>query len=227
MVRRWSYINNLNALHKRHTFNIKFASLDVVLNTLMYLRRDFPVASQSFRKNWTRRKHMNSTFFLANIMISWAKEYRFYKNYNKMTQYQYFFPNTYLGINLVIQKGTNSDFSKHELNALGSSMTLKVMRFFRNQFIFTRFKSLMFFPNSSWSYSSFPDPFDENNSKQFYAPHTPLYYVPFSTQTLLPIENTSNSTNLFRSTLHLILRLLLAYILELRKLSIKTLLLLK
>ena len=160
-------------------------------------------------------------------MISWAKEYRFYKNYNKMTQYQYFFPNTYLSINLVIQKGLNSDFAKYELNALGSSMTLKVMRFFRNQFMFTRFKSLMFFPNSSWSYSSFPEPFDETNSKQFYAPHTPLYYIPFSTQTLVPIDYTWSSSSVLQCTLLVILRLLIAYVIEVRKLTIKTLFLLK
>ena len=136
MIRRWSYINNLNAVTKRHTFNIKYASLDVILNTLMYLRRDFPVASQSFRKNWTRRKHTNDTFFLANIMISWAKEYRFYKNYNRMIQYQYFFPNTYLSINLVIQKGQNTDFSKYETLATGSAITLKLTKFFQNKFFF-------------------------------------------------------------------------------------------
>ena len=144
-----------------------------------------------------------------------------------MTQYQYFFSNTYLSVNLVIQKGSNSDFSKYELNALGSSMTLKVMRFFRNQFIFTRFKSLMFFPNSSWSYSSFLEPFDENNSKQFYAPHTPLYHIPFSAQTLVPIDYTLNSDIALKTTLLLILRLLIAYVIEVRKLTIKTLFLLR
>ena len=217
MIRRWSYINNINSLTRTNSFSIQAASLDVVLNTLMYLRKDFPLSSQAFRKNWARRKHLNSLPFLANIMINWAKEYRFYKNYNRSLTYQYFFKNTYLSINLIIQKKSNSTHLARDTSALGSSITRRLVKFFQNLFFLTRFHAFPHFKNSSWSYASFIEVFNEKNTLQSNASHTPAYLPSLTNNSLLAI-NVQNDKSFFTKTLFkVIFSLILSKNIELRK----------
>ena len=197
MVRRWSYINNINTILPRHTTKISLAASEVVLNNIMFLRRTFPYLSASSRKNWMRRKHMNRTLFLSNVVINWAREYRFYKNYNRMLHYQFFFKNSYLAVNVVIQKSPYQDWNKYDTAAVGSAMPKRILKFFNNKYNFTRFVSLLWVPAMSWSYTSYLELYDEDKNSHIGAPYTPLYYIPFSEKSLLPLLE----TKIYKSTL--------------------------
>ena len=227
MVRRWSYINNLNSVNSLKTYRARASSLDAILNVIMYLRQDFPVFSNAYRKNWARRKHANQALFLTNVMINWAKEYRFYKNYNRMIQRQFFFKNTYLAVNLVIQKGPHSERTKHEHGVVGSSMTHRTMGFFQRKFAPTRFQSLLKLSASTWSYASYNLPYDINIHRHANAPYTPLFYVPFNTQVTVPLENTTLKTQAVASVMQLFQlteQLIRLKLIEFYSLSIKLLL---
>jgi hypothetical protein len=189
MVRRWSYINHINTTFLRSSkmYAVEASAKDAILNVIMYLRCDFPFASKSFRKNWTRRKYANQRLFLTNVMINWAKEYRFYKNYNRMLHHQFLFKNTYLSINLIINKSYTSERTKYDVAVIGSSITRRIMDFFTKRFFDTRFSNLMYWPNTSWSYASYITPFDEDNNTHLNAPYTPLYYIPFKENVYTPL----------------------------------------
>ena len=178
MVRRWSYINQLNHVSSNTRFKIRFSSSDVIVNFLMYLRRDYPVASQTFRKNWARRKHANQFLFMSNVLVSWAKEYRFFRNYNRMLHHQFLFKNTYLAINVVIQWAPESEHSRHDNAVVGSAITRKSMKYFANMFLSTRFSTFERARETGWSYASYLEPYDTAHASHLNAPFTPLFHVP-------------------------------------------------
>ena len=157
---------------------MRFASSDVIINFLMYLRRDYPVASRNFRKGWARRKHTNQLLFMSNILISWAKEYRFFRNYNRMLHHQFFFKNTYLSVNVVIQRTPHSDRTRHDTSVIGSAITRKSMKYFSNMFLKTRFTPFESFSDIAWTYASYPVQYDTSINAHAVAPFTPLFYVP-------------------------------------------------
>lgn len=223
MIRRWSHINELNTLNtvqNRDIIKVTYSSADTILNTIMYLRRDFPVASQSFRKRWSRRKHFNQFLFLSNIMINWAKEYRFYKNYNRMLQNQFIFSNTYLAINLIPLKNSKLLPNKNEVNAIGSGLTYRIIKFFNRQYFQTRFFAPQTLREANWSYASYLDKYDEENSYQYNAPYVPIYYSPGLSSSSVAVNLETDAAS-FRSALQLMFRLNLVRIVELYKIMVK------
>ena len=177
MVRRWSYVNSINyKLSYRNTFKVRQGALDLFVNTYMYLDEDFSIPTHSFRKNWSRRKHMNQLSPLFNVLVSWAKEYRFYKNHSKMVHYQFFFKNTYLSVNLIIQRTPKVDVTKFSNLAESSSITKTQLTFFNKRFPNSRLHFLLSFRNNSWSYASYREHLTTEKILQDKSPYTPLYY---------------------------------------------------
>jgi len=177
MVRRWSYVNHVNyKLSYRNTFKVRQGALDLFINTYMYLDEDFSRPTRSFRKNWSRRKYMNQLSPLFNVLVSWAKEYRFYKNHSKMVHYQFFFKNTYLSVNLVIQKTPKVDSTKFVNLAESSAVTKTQITYFNKRFLHSRLHFLLSFQNNSWSYASYTDHQTSEKALQDKSPYTPLFY---------------------------------------------------
>lgn len=177
MVRRWSYVNNINyKLSYKNTFKVRQGALDLFVNTYMYLDEDFSIPTRSFRKNWSRRKHMNQLAPLFNVLVSWAKEYRFYKNHSKMVHYQFFFKNTYLSVNLVIQRTPKVDLSKFLNSAESSAITKTQITHFSKHLPHSRLQFLLSFRNNSWSYASYKTHMTSDKTLQDRSPYTPLYY---------------------------------------------------
>ena len=190
MIRRWSYINKLNYnLNYKKRRNLKLAKSDVLVNMFMYLHVEFSLFTNAERKNWSRRKHSNQLFFLTNIMNKWAKEYRFYRNYNRMLTYQWLFKNTYIAVNLVIQKLPESYCSPYETAVPSSSITKTIVRYFSKRLGETRLDFLLSNQANSWSLASYRRPYLLNNSLSMnykYAPFTPIFYL--SSKSLLVLE---------------------------------------
>lgn len=156
MVRRWSYINQLNVLHSREIRATRIGSSNTLINSLMFLRRRFMVLTKANRKGWARRIHTNDLMFLTNVLIGWAKEYRFYRNYLRSTHYQFFSKNTYLTLNLTLSKSLLFRYSKSNVSGLGSGLHRRTIRYFMNFHTFSRMGFLARFYNYCWSVTSFP-----------------------------------------------------------------------
>lgn len=167
MVRRWSYINDLNFLPSQDIYKVRVGTMDVVVNARMYLRRDYPSSTLNYRKGWARRKHTNDLLFLSNIMIVWAKEYRFYRNYNRSLFYQNFFRNTYLSFNLHMSKHITTRYTKANVSAVGSGWNASLGSYFLNQGFSSRYNTTHLLSGFNWSYASFIKSYTKSNVESY------------------------------------------------------------
>jgi len=207
MIRRWSYINQLNLSTSHQTFKIHAYSTDSIVNSIMYLRKDYPQSTQAFRKRWARRKHTNNYLFLSNILISWAKEYRFYKNYNRSVHNQFFFLTTYLAFNLSFLERPSSELTKTVNPVLGSSWPLKTSNYFKHRFSTLRFFNVNSYKNISWLYVSSLKPLSSGTEISKNISFLPFMKTHLSFNTPLVTKEVIHSEQL--SVLHLIERIML------------------
>ena len=175
MVRRWSYINELNSLSLKQSHKVRSGALDTLVNTFMYLREDYPDQTKNFRTSWARRRHMNNYLYLSNVLINWAKEYRFYRNYNRSLGFHFFTKNCYLSVNITIGRSSLTPKSKFHRSVVGSSLTRKMMNFYFKTFSGTRFNFLLTTQPSVWSYASYTEPYSSSIDAHNGAPYLPAF----------------------------------------------------
>lgn len=157
MVRRWSHINQLKSLPSLADKKIRIGSSDSIINSLMYLRKDFAAVTTARRKGWARRVHINDLLSTSNVLIVWAREYRFYRNYNRSIFYQFFSKYTYLSFNLMFSKSLTSRYSRANVGSLGSGVSKRLVNYFSRSFVYSRLGFLSDYRSSSWSVASFGD----------------------------------------------------------------------
>ena len=159
MVRRWSYINSINCTPMITTRHIQKASVDVNLNTLMYLKKKYSLATRLTRKQWTRRKHLYAWLSYSNILKDWARSYRFHRTGAKLTYYHFFTKNSFIAFNLVAARNSIPSLYNGSENFITGNSIKRFLRLF-NVFatprlkFFTSFKHtqvLMISLNSNWS----------------------------------------------------------------------------
>ena len=158
MVRRWSYINQLNTLDRKDVRSVRIGSSNTIVNSLMFLRRRFPVLTRATRKGWSRRIHLNDIVFMTNVLIRWSTEYRFYRNYLRSSHYQFFTKDTYLSLNLTFSKSLSSRHAKSDVLGLGSSIQTRLVSYYSRLYKVARARSWAAFGNYSWSLTSFAFP---------------------------------------------------------------------
>jgi hypothetical protein len=138
MVRRWSYINNINTLHKNNFRSLRKVAFDANMNSTMYLRKEYSRPTLLTRKGWARRKHLHNWLYSSNVLKDWARTYRFYRNYNKYTLNLFFTKNSFIAFNTVSLKNTFPALYKGSELVVTSSVTAKTISYFSN---LTNFKS--------------------------------------------------------------------------------------
>lgn len=165
--------------------------MDAIVNSLMYLRRDVPVKTLNYRKGWARRKHSNDLVFLSNIMIIWAKEFRFYRNYNRSLTYQNFFRNTYLSFNLNISTILPARHTRAGVAAVGAGWTYTLLRYFEKKGHFYRSPVFNAHSGVSWAYTSYNMAFTKKNSEKFRSGvYVPLLATNYSSSTAVDSTST-------------------------------------
>ena len=108
-------------------------------------------------------------------MIVWAKEFRFYRNYNRSTVYQHFFRNTYLSFNLTIRPNLSSRHTRAGVSAVGSGWTYATMNYFMRRGSWVRSYPFLAFSGVSWSYASFQVPYSASSAELYKSGvHVPL-----------------------------------------------------
>lgn len=161
MVRRWSYLNNLNNFFfiKSSKKPVVFTQVSHLLNfkiTTYYRKRMFfPDITKIIRKNFFRRKHLNNWIVYQNIITFWAKEYLFFKKYSKILLALFLWKNNYIMNNLLLIKKFNTN-SLLKLNKVTVTTFLKKLLVFCNSnisnmlFFNQKFKGINWFFLSSY-----------------------------------------------------------------------------
>jgi hypothetical protein len=110
MVRRWSYINNIN----NSLLLINYAKIKPTLNALRistfkattyyWENLYFDNVTLLTRKSYYRRKHINTLVFYQNIITSWSKDYLFFRKYSRSIFNLNLSKYNYLSQNLILSK---------------------------------------------------------------------------------------------------------------------------
>ena len=204
MIRRWSYLNKVNRLTRRVESNYLQGQSDHLMNTFMWLHnQEFPTTSYVFRTSWARRRHAHNWLYITNIMITWAREYRFYRNYNRAIGYQFFTKNSYLAANIVSLRTQLSTRSRSDSLAINSSLNNKVITYFIKRMYSTRLNFLLSFPALTLNYASFLTVYDHDSEACKKIPQFPVLQQESNNTFVSLGENTKSSQLLLIKVLQL------------------------
>lgn len=168
MVRRWSYINFFNSQNLLTKFKLQqFISLYYIKETRYF---HLNVLNDTFfhRSQWSRIKHLKKWVLTFNLIVLWAREYRFVKKYTYFTYSLFFFKNNLVFFNYKLVKYNlyslnpiNSFFNKKQTPCMWSSFLVKnrtLYKFFSkdkwNSFLIWTFFNPNFFNPQSTPFST-------------------------------------------------------------------------
>lgn len=157
MVRRWSYLNQINKTRYkwREDFTLKTAHQIVSFRATTYYRKPFIVITKFKRRNWSRRKHLTNWLVYQNIMVDWSADYLFMRRYNRFVIALRIFKYSYLIFNLLVfQSATVSDFPGSEVVAV--SNTIKRVRLYSRRLNSTSWNNFQHYQHVSWLYATSP-----------------------------------------------------------------------
>lgn len=149
MVRRWSYLNEINKDFRR--FNVfekrhKISNFKVSVN---FKRFTFKITKFK-RKALVRLKHRSTFLLYTNIVKLWSKDYLFNKHlarfqcYNKVTYSNFFFYNFNFTRN-------RSESLRHNFNFFFSVLSKKVFKYYHPaSFSYFKYSPIVF----AWSYKT-------------------------------------------------------------------------
>ncbi len=227
MVRRWSHINQMNALAPSLYRAPTEASFESTVNACMYLRKPFYSATTLTRRKWARRRHLSNWLALANVMSNWSSAYLFYRHTEKATYSQFLTRYSYLSFGILAFKNSLPAMHRSSETVISSTLTKKILRYFSNSKLprFYYFRSLKFTNVTFTSLLTLP------NKSRLLPPQNLLestFSVPFLVDAgnfLLPFTSPVSKTSLspinsFLGLTSLSLQALLSSTIALRKLLI-------
>lgn len=157
MVRRWSYINQLNNYKWTNgSMDYKFLAFALHKTTFKdttYYRRKIRYFSRLARRSWARRKHLGNWVVYQNVLSDWSQDYLFFRKYNRFILNVQLFKNSFFVFNLLIfTKIGISNFMDAE-KVMISSLIHRVSRYYCriNPYFWTIPKS---FRSISWLYAT-------------------------------------------------------------------------
>ena len=110
MVRRWSYINqiNRNSIHPYKVFQ-RISNESVFKETTVF-RKDITTVSLVRRKSWGRRRHLNQWLLYHNILADWSQEYNFFKRYLRFLLVRSLYKHSFFLYNVLFLLPNSSGF---------------------------------------------------------------------------------------------------------------------
>lgn len=224
MVRRWSYINFINCGPLVASSSIPKASVDVNMNTLMYLKKRYTPATKLTRKQWARRKHMHNWLAPMNILKDWAKVYRFHRNHSKVVYYQFFTKNSFMAFSLVAARSSIPSLHRGSEDVIAGMYTKRLLRFFqrysnpRISFLYSnKYSRILLISSYSKTYgSNLSSIFEENKSV------VPLFtdHLTYTAHWDLPVTPSYETAHRFLILFDEIFRLFLTNLLSLYRVSL-------
>lgn len=164
MVRRWSYLNQLNTNTKvtivdntDHNLTLLKVFQQTAFKATTYYRKPLynPSITKITRKNFYRRRHLNNWLVYQNILTLWAKEYLFFRKYSRTLMSLFFYKNNFLMYNILVHTNSSiNDLRGYE----GVHMThvVKSLKFFLKNNTSLLFPFFTSFKNFSLSWFSSP-----------------------------------------------------------------------
>lgn len=110
MVRRWSYVNQINkcAFYPYKTF-LRTGN-EVIFKETTVFRKERTVTSLVRRKAWGRRRHINQWLLYHNVLADWSQDYLFYKKYLRFTLTRSIYKNSFFLYNVLLLLDKSSGF---------------------------------------------------------------------------------------------------------------------
>lgn len=109
MIRRWSHINNFNAIFFNFKKIDKFFKIFIFKNTVNYKRFTFKITKFK-RKPLVRIKHKSILLIYTNIIKSWSKDYIFNKHCARFQFYNGIHSNHFYFYNFNFIKNRNEHY---------------------------------------------------------------------------------------------------------------------
>ena len=147
MVRRWSYLNQINISRGDSLPQSGLGSSiikshhQVTFKATTYYRKPLynPLVTKITRKSFFRRKHLNSWIIYQNILTLWAKEYLFFRKYSRTLLAFFFFKTNILMYNVLI-------YSNLAVDKLKGLENFHLTHLVRSVSSFCYFKGSLLFP---------------------------------------------------------------------------------
>lgn len=154
MVRRWSYINEINKLSPATLRSGRLGAFNSTFRLVTYWRKPFFLSTKHIRRRWARRKHLYSWLSLSNVIKDWSYAYKFQRNFLKAVFYQHLSPNSFFTFNLLNAKNSIPALHKGSELVVLSSCTKKILTYF-TRFNNPRIHFILSIKNWSFSVMSY------------------------------------------------------------------------
>jgi hypothetical protein len=155
MIRRWSYVNNINTSFFNKYLDLNFVHYETTFKANIHFKKNIPHISKLSRKSWARRRHLTNWIVYQNVFSNWSNDYLFFKQYSKFIFNYQLFKNSFLTFNLFILKKNNNSYIKGIESFVSSSFVNKISNYFNN----SSYTSYLFFQKlkqNSWMFISIP-----------------------------------------------------------------------
>jgi hypothetical protein len=162
MIRRWSYLNNINNVFFDQYKLLNFVYYEQSFKNNIVFRKEINLISTISRKSWSRRKHLTNWLIYQNVLTDWSKDYLFFKKYNRFTLIFQMFKNTFFSYNIFITKKLSVSSTIGVENILFSTLTSKIIRYC-SKYSSNFHSFLQNYKNINWLYITTPIKFDNNN----------------------------------------------------------------
>lgn len=110
MVRRWSYINQINRNSSYPYKVFQKISNEAVFKETTVFRKDRTLISLVRRKSWGRRRHLNQWLLYHNILADWSQEYNFFKRYLRFLLVKSLYKHSFFLYNILFLLPNSSGF---------------------------------------------------------------------------------------------------------------------
>ena len=148
MVRRWSYINQLNQPTIYKFEAARHSAFESTVNTYMYLRKPFYSSTKLTRRKWARRRHLTNWISLSAVMSNWSSSYRFYCNLEKSLYAQLLTRHSFIAFSVLSFKSSIPALHRSTEKIVASSLINKVFKYYANpSFARLRFFQTLKFTN--------------------------------------------------------------------------------
>jgi len=212
MVRRWSYLNNINDIFFNQYNKLTFTHYQQNFKNTTVFRKEISQLSSLSRKSWARRKHLTNWIIYQNVLTDWSNEYLFFKQYNRSTLSFQLFSNSFLTQNqLLIKKLTASTSLGTEKVILGT-ITSKITQYTlkSNSFVSHFLRN---YKNINWMYVTYPR--NAFMSPDLLALFQPIFYI--SQSTFYQSNNVAPYTTYLQTIFNLLFQIIVLKIVELYK----------
>jgi len=101
MVRRWSYINEINRTVFTENNAIPRGRHETTVRVNLYYKKKFSTVTLVRRRSWVKRRHVNTFAIYRNVLADWSSDYIFYRKYSKFRFFYQLFKDSFWAQNFI------------------------------------------------------------------------------------------------------------------------------